>query len=189
MELEGVGLERFREYLRLLAGLQLAPRLRGKVDLSGVVQQTLLDAHRDADRPRVRNDAQAAAWLRQILRNNLADEIRKHGTKKRDAHLEQSLDAALEQSATRLEAWLAAEQSTPSQRVVRDEQILRLVEAIATLPENQRRAVEMHHLQGESLVAIAEEIGTTKPAVAGLLHRGLQALRKRLSEESGGSGP
>jgi RNA polymerase sigma-70 factor (ECF subfamily) len=189
MDLDGLGLERFREYLRLLAGLQLAPRLRGKVDLSGVVQQTLLDAHRDADAPRVRTEAQAAAWLRQILKNNLADEIRKHGSKKRDAHLERSLDAALEQSATRLEAWLAAEQSTPSQRVVRDEQVLRLVEAIATLPENQRRAVEMHHLQGQSLIAIAEELGTTKPAVAGLLHRGLQTLRGRLDDDSGGSVP
>jgi RNA polymerase sigma-70 factor (ECF subfamily) len=189
MDQTGAGLERFREYLRLLAGLQLAPRLRGKVDLSGVVQQTLLDAHCDPGKPRERTEAQAAAWLRKILLNNLADEIRKHGTRKRDAQIERSLDAALEQSATRLEAWLAAEHSSPSQRVVRDEQVLRLVDAITTLPENQRRAVELHHLQGWSLMAIAEELGTTKPAVAGLLHRGLQALRARLSEDSGGSFP
>src|SRR5262249_2644415 len=126
--------------------------------------------------------AQTAAWLRRILLNNLADEVRRQGAQKRDAALERSLDAAMEDSAARLEGWLAADQSSPSQVADRHEQLLRLAEAVSELPENQRRAVELHHLRGRPLAEIADDLGVSKPAVAGLLHRGLKALRRRLSE-------
>src|SRR4051794_14908998 len=81
---EGRALERFRPYLDLLARLQVEPRLRDRLDLSGVVQQALWEAHRDRENFRGKDEAQTAAWLRRILLNNLADEIRKHGAQKRD---------------------------------------------------------------------------------------------------------
>jgi RNA polymerase sigma-70 factor (ECF subfamily) len=178
-------LERYRDYLGLLARLQVGPGLRDRIDLSGVVQQTLLEAHLGRAQLRERGVATTAAWLRRILRNNLADELRRCAALKRDAALERSLEVALEQSASRIEGWLVAEQSSPSMRAAKAEDFLRLAEALATLPEAQRRAVELHHLGGQPLAEVAETLGTTKPAVAGLLHRGLKALRKRLvSDES-----
>jgi outer membrane protein assembly factor BamB/tRNA A-37 threonylcarbamoyl transferase component Bud32 len=56
---------------------------------------------------------------------------------------------------------------------------------LAALPENQARAVELHYLKSCPVAIVAEELGCSKAAVAGLLHRGLQNLRDRL-EESGG---
>jgi RNA polymerase sigma-70 factor (ECF subfamily) len=179
-------LERFRAYLVLLARMEVAPPLRDKVDLSGVVQQTLLEAHQGLARQpdRLRTEGETTAWLRSILSHNLADVLRKLGARKRDVHRERSLDAALDQSAERLEQWLAAEQSSPSQHAVFQEELARVAESLAALPEAQRRAIELHHLQGWPLARIAAELGLSKAAVAGLLHRGLKTLRARLDPSS-----
>jgi RNA polymerase sigma-70 factor (ECF subfamily) len=100
----GVLLESFRDYLALLARLQLPPRLRGKIDLSGIVQQTLLEAHRALDQLRQMTAEQQAAWLRKALACNLADEVRKLGTAMRKVSRERSLEQAVEESSARLEA-------------------------------------------------------------------------------------
>jgi RNA polymerase sigma-70 factor, ECF subfamily len=83
-EADGRLLERFRDYLHLLARLQLGPKLQGKFDASDVVQQTLLEAYVKRDQFRG-SDAERPAWLRQILAHNLADALRAFGQAKRDA--------------------------------------------------------------------------------------------------------
>jgi RNA polymerase sigma-70 factor (ECF subfamily) len=176
-------LKKYREYLYLLARLHVDRRLQGKLDLSGVVQQTLLEAHQAANRLRGRTDEEKAAWLRKALAHNLADEVRKLRRDKRDVTRERSLEEAVEQSSARLESWLAVEGSAPSDHADRAEQMLRLAEVMARLPEKQRRAVELRHLKGLSLAAVAEELECSRPAVVGLLHRGVKRLRELLHED------
>src|ERR1700687_3531680 len=112
----GPTVEHFREYLSLLARLQLNPRLQGKLDLSGIVQQTLLEAHQAMTTFQHLSEDQQSAWLRTALAHNMIDEVRKLGTEMRDVTRERSLEAALEESSARLEGWLAADQSSPSQQ-------------------------------------------------------------------------
>ena len=176
-------LEPFRSYLEVLARVHLDPRLRGKLDPSDVVQETLARAHEKGGQFRGGTEAERAAWLRQILANELAAAVRRHlAAGKRDAGRERSLHAGVEDSSARLEALLAADQSTPSALADRNEQFARLAAALDQLPPPQREAVILHHLQGVSLADLARRLGRTEASVAGLLRRGVKRLRELLRE-------
>jgi RNA polymerase sigma-70 factor (ECF subfamily) len=179
-------LEGYRDYLRLLARLQLGPRLQAKLDASDVVQQALLHAHEFRSQFRGTTEAERLAWLRAILANALAAAARQFDAAARQLNRERSLDAELELSSSRLERLLAADQTSPSERAVRGEELVRLARALAALPEDQRRVVELHHLKGLPVADVARQMGRSRPAVVGLLFRGLKKLRELLRDAGEG---
>ena len=178
-------LDRYYEYLRLLARLQLDSRLQAKLDASDVVQQALLQAHEHRDQFHGQSERELAGWLRAILANTLAMAMRRYSAEARDLGNERPLQDSLTESSARVESWLAAEQSSPSERVMRVEELVRLAGALAQLPADQRQVIELHHLKGWQVAQIAESLQRTKPAVMGLLFRGLKTLRGLLQEASG----
>ncbi len=177
-------LEPYRNYLRLLARLQLERRLQSKLDASDLVQETLLRALRSLGQYRGQSEAELAAWLRAILANTLKEKVRELTADKRDVAREQALQARLEESSARLEVFLTSSPPSPSQRLSHQEELLRLADALEQVPPEQRRAVEMKYLQGYKVAVIAQEMGRSEKAVGGLLARGLDNLRKLLEEES-----
>jgi RNA polymerase sigma-70 factor (ECF subfamily) len=174
-------LERYRSYLLLLARMQLDGRPRAKIDASDIVQQTLLEAH--AHRKQFAGDESGfRAWLRRALVNNLRDALRAIRRGKRDVAREQSLEVVVEASSARLGEWLAVDNSSPSQKAASNEDLLRLADALEQLPKPQREAIVFHHLQRWTLAEVAETLGRSEAAVAGLLHRGLRRLRELMGE-------
>jgi RNA polymerase sigma-70 factor (ECF subfamily) len=179
-------LESYRDYLRVLALLGLGPRLQAKLDASDVVQQTILHAHEKRTQFRGTTEAEWLAWLRVILANALAAAARRFETRSREVGRERSLEANLDRSSGRSGCLPADDQTSPSERAVRGEELLRLAGALARLPEDSRRVVELHHLKGLPIAEVALQIGRTRPAVVGLLYRGLKKLRELLQEKSEG---
>ncbi|MGE0755607.1 MAG: sigma-70 family RNA polymerase sigma factor [Pirellulaceae bacterium] len=177
----GQWLERFRPYLTLLARAHLGG-CGGRVDASDVVQQTLLNAFAKRTQYRGSTDAELAAWLRQILKHNLIDAARAERREKRDVRRELSLEGDIEGAFSRADQGLISVQSSPSQKILRQEELLRLAEGLTKLPEAQREAIVLHHLQERKLAEVAAEMGRSEAAVAGLLYRGLKALHQLLGE-------
>ena len=68
-------LQRYADWLRLLARLQIDRGLQAKLDASDVAQQALLEACRALPQFRGTTEAELIAWLRAILAHVLAHEV------------------------------------------------------------------------------------------------------------------
>lgn len=172
-------LESYHSYLRLLTRLHLDERLRGKVDPSDVVQQTMLRAVQAWGQFRGTAPEQRLAWLRQILARVLCNLSRDLHRDKRDVSREINPDI-LDRSSARLEALVVADQTSPSEVAARGELVLRLAAALEELPPDQREAITRHYLLSQSLAQVGESLERSPAAIAGLLQRGLQKLRHLL---------
>jgi RNA polymerase sigma-70 factor (ECF subfamily) len=178
-------LELYRNYLTLLARLQIGRRLQGKVDPADVVQDTFLKAHRDFGCFRGRTEGELIAWLRQILLANLAMLVRHYfGTQQRDVRLECELMIGMDRSSRILDRGLVAADSSPSQGAARREQAVLLANALQQLPEDYREVIILRHMEGLTFPEVARQLGRTLDSVKKLWARGLALLRRFLGGES-----
>lgn len=171
----------FRGYLRVLAGMQLDPLLQSRIDPSDIVQQTFLQAHRALSQFRGKTDAELAGWLRQILANELARQMRDHRRDKRDIQRERSLQQAVEASSLRWEQFTVSQLPSPADQADNNEMARRLANNLQNLPPTQREAIELHYWHGWSLQRIADHRQSSKSAVAGAIQRGIKRLYADLS--------
>ncbi len=179
---QGRLLEHYRNYLTLLARLQIGPRLRGKVDATDIVQDTFLKAHRDFGEFRGATEEELLNWLRQILACSLAMVVRHYfGTQRRDIRLECGLD--MDQSSQILDRGLMADDSSPSQQVVRHEQGVLLANALEQLPADYREVILLRHMEGWSFPEIAEQMNRSLDSVKKLWTRALIQLRRSMGNQ------
>jgi RNA polymerase sigma-70 factor (ECF subfamily) len=173
--------DRYRGYLWTLAYAGLGSGFRNQLDPSDIVQSTLARAVESLHQLTSTDERTMLAWLRQILAAVLVDEYRRLHRGRRDiAREQQEIAAGIDSSAAGLEAWLIADQTSPSHAAARNEQLLRLADAMLELPQDQREAVVLKYLQGQDLLQIAVTTGKTVGSIAGLLRRALSRLRQLL---------
>lgn len=172
-------LELYRNYLRLLARLEIGRRLQGKLDASDLVQETFTEAHRNFSLFRGHEEPQFARWLRQIMAAKTANLVRHYfGTQGRDVRLEQDLDAALDHSSRLLGGALAAALPTPSQHAARREQAVLLADALEQLPEDYRTVILLRNFEELTFPEVAKRMKRSQDSVEKLWLRGLAKLRQ-----------
>src|SRR5689334_11144543 len=172
-------LEFYRNYLALLARLQIGRRLQGKVDAADLVQETFLKAHRDFAQFRGTSEGEWVGWLRQILAMNLGHLVRRYcGTRRRDIRLERRLVDELDQSSRVLDRGLVAPQSSPSNQASRREQAVLLADPLEELPPDYREVIILSHLEGLSFPEVASRMGRSVNSVKNLWARALARLRR-----------
>jgi RNA polymerase sigma-70 factor (ECF subfamily) len=177
--------ESCRSYLAIIARTQMESWMHAKVDASDIVQETLLEAHRDFGRFHGGTAGEWLAWLRGILANNSADLIRKYrGTEKRQTRREVPLRAGSDESAVRGVAELADSVETPSVQLMRQERELHLADAIVQLAPDYQEVIVLRNLQRLPFDEVAQRMGRSRPAVQMLWMRAIRKLQEELGSDA-----
>jgi RNA polymerase sigma-70 factor (ECF subfamily) len=170
-----------RPYLLLAANEDLDPTLRARLGPSDVVQETLLEALRDF--PAIHGDSEdeLLAWLRKVLRHNLANERRRHiETELRSTHREMPL---AEVPVQELQESLADSTDTPSTLAQTRERDETLDRALRQLPEPYRQALLWHTTEGWTFAEIGAQLGMSSDAARKLWGRAAEELARLLGEK------
>jgi RNA polymerase sigma-70 factor (ECF subfamily) len=173
----------YRPYLQTIAALQLGRGMERRVDASDIVQETEIEMVRGIRAFRGKTEPELSAWLKQMLRRNIADKVRDNRAAIRDLRRETYFDGPTPSASI---TWLqpAGREATASQVVIHGEAALRFAAALQSLPDDQREVVHMRYIEGMKLAEIAAAMQKTPGAVTGLLRRGQQALRDKIGSMS-----
>lgn len=174
-------LELYRNYLTLLAEVQIGRRLQRKVDPADVVQETFLEAHRNFPQFRGNSEGEFVAWLRQILSARFSNLVRHYlGTQRRDVRLERSVTYEIDASSAALDRQLVSPHDSPSAQASQREHVVMLADAISRLPPDYRQVIVLRHLEGITFSEIAQRIGRSEDSAQKLWVRGLARLREEM---------
>lgn len=177
-------LERYRQYLKLLARTGIDASLRGKADASDVVQDAFLKAHQHFDQFRGQTEAELTSWLRQILARNLADLGRRYRMAEgRRVNRERSLEQLLNASSQALDRLLADDALSPSQSAERRELSVVLANALAELSDDQREVIVLRSLEERDWEEVARKMERSPGAVRMLWVRALKRLRPLIERQ------
>jgi RNA polymerase sigma-70 factor (ECF subfamily) len=177
-------LELYRNYLTMLAQLQLDRRLHGKADASDLVQETFLEAHHAFPSFRGNCEAELLQWLRRILASRLSALIRRFlKSQQRDVRLEERLEEDLDKSS-RMACVLAGSGSSPSEKADRREQAVLLADALAKLPDHYRQVIVLRHLEELTFPEVAERMGKSVGSVKNLWVRALTTLKEFIGDSA-----
>ena len=167
--------ESFGELVELLKDkvYQVAYRMVGHPqEAQDVAQEAFLRAYTNLDKFDM--DRKFSTWLFRIATNVAIDRLRK---KKPDFYLEDKVKGT---EGLTYESQLAADQELPEDQVVNLEMQEWIQSEINQLPLKYRSAVILKYMEDLSLKEISEILDMPISTVKTRIHRGREALRKRM---------
>lgn len=177
----------YQHYLRLLAHSGLSAKVKSRVTVSDVIQETFLHAIEAFEQFRGESIGEFVAWLRSILVSRIADMHEKHlHAARRDVRREVSIETialGLSQSSVRLETMARDHlQQSPGTIVSEQERAVLVADAIGRLPTDYQRVILLRHFDGHSFDDIAQQMGRSSGAVRMVWLRAIQRLKQTLRE-------
>ena len=158
--------EQYESPLQTAVQKRIGGYLRRRIEVEDVLQETFLKAWQSLASFEDRGEDSFYFWLKGIAENLLLYWARQH--QRRD---QLQLDGDVKGTDT-----------SPSDRLRREERFERLQESLAGLSPEHREVILLARVQSLSMKEIAERLGKTPEAVKPLLWRALQKLRLSFGE-------
>jgi RNA polymerase sigma-70 factor (ECF subfamily) len=178
-------LEQNRERLRRMVAARLDRRVASRIDPSDIVQETLAHAARRMDEYFRDRAIPFRSWLRQVAKERVIDAHRRHIIAgRRSINRESRADERPDASAGELVGRLEANDTSPSNRLWREERHERVMAALAALPPRHREVLVMRYLEQRATDEIADALGITPGAVKARLLRALIQIRGHLEPDA-----
>ena len=166
--------DRWRDYLLLIANEDLDQEIQGKVGPSDIVQQSMLAAQAKIADFRGANETEFRAWVRRIVCNNLADARRHYKTVKgRDIKRERKSDESAIIAPPLVDA-----ANTPGTEAVKKERADILKQAMQNLPENYRQVIHLRNWDEIPFTEIGRVMGCSEEAARKLWYRAVMRLEE-----------
>ncbi|HZV04855.1 MAG TPA: sigma-70 family RNA polymerase sigma factor [Gemmataceae bacterium] len=167
-------LEACSRYLLVVANRELCAALRSRLDPVDVVQDTLMKAWRHFSQFQGETEADWLAWLRQILRNNLANERRRHvRTAMRSTRREVPLAKA---TLTQLPDLAGCTAATSVRQAREQERNEALADAMQRLPAHYQQVLHLHTQEGWTFAQVGEPLHCSADAARKLWRRAADEL-------------
>ncbi len=178
-------LEHHRGHPRRMVAARLDRRLAPRVDASHIVQEALADAAVSLDEYLRHRPMPFFGWLRLLATERLIKTHERHLVARcRSVNRESIPRVFLDDSADRLVNSLIADDTSPSNRLIRKERREHVMLALQDLSTRDRDIRLMRYLEQLATPAIAEAVGMTDWAVKARLFRALIRIRERLQHVS-----
>lgn len=177
-------MDRHRESVRRMIEMRLDQKIQRRVDVSDVVQEVLVEAHRRlADY--LKNPVMAFhLWLRQIAKDRIIDAHRRHRVSgKRSVDREQVLQlrVADDQTTADLCQQLLDPEVTPATAAAQREMARLVEDAIGRLDETDHEILVMRHYEQLTNQEVAQALGLSEPAASMRYLRAIRRLREALA--------
>lgn len=174
-------LEEKRSPLLAFIERRLGSALRGKLEAQDVLQELAVKALRELTYADLTN-RDPFNWLCHLAEQCIVDGHRHFAADKRAAGREVPGNIRVGDGSQDLVALLAASLTSPSMAVARNERQRRVVEVIATLPDEHREALRLRYGEGLPTKDVAARLGKSDVATRVLLSRLVQQLQEKLVE-------
>jgi RNA polymerase sigma-70 factor (ECF subfamily) len=150
--------------------------VHNEADAADLTQETFVRVYRAL--PRLRAEGASATWIRRIATNLSLDFLRR----RKAAPQCTSLDAPTSDDAEPVQARDVADRSADPEKLLAGEertQVLR--RAVASLPDDYRAVIVLHHMEEMRVEEIAAVLGVPEGTVKSRLSRARKALFRKLA--------